>query len=96
MKNETKQADITERQLIEEELVHIGEYFSSTKLSEVIDFLQKQEQKLTKEGFSNLQLKFKWDGRCSPYHICICGERLETDSVYYERLAAKLKEKYES
>jgi len=87
MKKKTKQADFTERQVIVEDLLHIGEYFSSTKLSEVIDFLQKQEEKFTKGGFSNLQLKFEWDGRCSPYHICIYGERLETDSVYYERLA---------
>lgn len=87
MKDKTKQTDITERQVIVEDLLHIGEYFNSTKLSEVIDFLQKQEEKFTKEGFSNLQLKFKWDGRCSPYHLCICGEQLETDSVYYERLA---------
>ena len=87
MKSKTKQTDITERQLIEEELVHIGHCFDTTKLSEVISFLQKQEDKFTKEGFSNLQLKFDWGGWDAPYELSIYGERLETDSVYYERLA---------
>ena len=87
MKDKTKQTDAADQKVIVKDLLHIGEYFSSTKLSEVIEFLQEQEEKFTKEGFSNLQLKFEWDGRCSPYHICIYGECLETDSVYYERLA---------
>jgi hypothetical protein len=84
MKQKTKQADPTERQLIEEELVHIGTCFDATKLSEIISFLQEQQDEFTKEGFSNLQLKAGWD---APYDLSIYGERLETDSVYYERLA---------
>lgn len=87
MKRKTKQTDITERQLIEEELVHIGTCFDATKLSEIISFLQDQQDKFTKEGFSNLQLKFDWAGWDAPYELSIYGERLETDSVYYERLA---------
>jgi hypothetical protein len=87
MKKKTKQADFTERQLIEEELLHIGDCFHSTKLSDVVSFLQKTEDKFTKEGFSNLQLKFDWGGWDAPYQLSIYGERLETDSVYYERLA---------
>jgi hypothetical protein len=83
----TKQADPTERQLIEEELVHIGTCFDATKLSEIISFLQETQDKFTKEGFSNLQLKSDWAGWDSPYELCIYGQRLETDSVYYERLA---------
>ena len=87
-KQKTKQADPTERQLIEEELVHIGTRFDATKLSEIISFLQEQQDKFTKEGFSNLQLKFDWAGwDGGPYDLSIYGERLETDSVYYERLA---------
>jgi hypothetical protein len=92
MKRKTKQTDVTERQLIEEELLHIGTCFDATKLSEVISFLQKQEDKFTKEGFSNLQLKFDWGGWDAPYELSIYGERLETDRVYYERLAQHQKQ----
>jgi hypothetical protein len=87
MKKKTKSADVTERQLIEEELVHIGTCFDATKLSEIISFLQETQDKFTKEGFSNIQLKFDWAGWDAPYEMYIYGERLETDSVYYERLA---------
>jgi hypothetical protein len=87
MKKKTKPADVTERQLIVEELLHIGTCFDATKLSEIISFLQEQQDKFTKEGFNNIQLKFDWAGYDSPYELCIYGERLETDSVYYERLA---------
>ena len=87
MKKKTKPADVTERQIIVEELLHIGTCFDVTRLSEVISFLQEQQDKFTKEGFSNIRLKFDWAGYDSPYELCIYGERLETDSVYYERLA---------
>lgn len=87
MKQKNKQPDLTERQLIEEELVHIGTCFDATKLSEIISYLQEQQDKFTKEGFSNLQLKFDWGGWDAPYELSIYGARLETDSVYYERLA---------
>jgi hypothetical protein len=87
MKRKTKQPDFTERQLIEEELLHIGKCFDATKLSEIISFLQETQDKFTKEGFSNLQLNFDWAGWDAPYELSIYGERLETDSVYYERLA---------
>ena len=87
MKKKTKQADPTERRLIEEELVNIGTCFDATKLSEIISFLQEQQDELTKEGYSNLQLKFDWCGWDAPYEMCIYGEKFETDSVYYERLA---------
>lgn len=87
MKKKTKPADVTERQIIVEELLHIGTCFDVTKLSEIISFLQEQQDRFTKEGFSNIQLKFDWNCWDSPYEMYIYGERLETDSVYYERLA---------
>lgn len=77
----------TERLMLTEDLLDIGESLRIEKLEDLISFLSKQLEKHTKAGFDNVRLVFEWSGWDSPYQLTIKGDRLEPDEVYYERLS---------